>query len=320
MVTIKDVARKAGVSISTASYALNHDPRVKSDTKERILQVAKELNYYPSGAARNLKMKKKFTIGMCISDFGGPVYHEFLTGVHKELLNHGYNLIVTSGKSAERLLLERQIDAAIINDIHISDEILLMVCNESFPIIVLDRHLNHEHIHELMVENETLAYEMTKHLIEQGYQTIGYLGGSINSFDNLHRFKGFIKAIEEAGLSTEYYYQGDFTKESGYQLVKSLIETKQGLPRAFFAGNDEMAIGAMEALKEANIKIPMDVAVAGFDDIELAKYYHPSLTTVRIDRFKLGKHIAKQLMQIINQEDLDQTIPTPAQLVIRESS
>jgi len=298
MVTIKDVAKKAGVSISTASYALNNDPRVKKETKERILAIAEALNYLPSGTARNLKMKKNKTIGVCVTDFGGPVWTDLLEGIHTEILEQGYNLIVTSGKSAERMLLERQTDAVIVNDSTISNELIARVSNENFPVVVVGRHLNLDHVYEMIIENERPAYELTNYLIEQNYKTIGYLSGVEDAYDNLYRFKGFVKALLENNLDTSFYYKGNFTKASGYEVVKGLIDSKKALPRALFCANDEMAIGAMDALKASGYHIPKDIAVVGFDDIELSQYYTPSLTTIRIDRKEFGKETAKLILKI----------------------
>jgi len=298
MITIKDVAKKAGVSISTASYALNNDSRVKKETKERIIKIAEELNYIPSGTARNLKKKKNKTIGVCVTEFGGPVWTELLEGIHTEILEQGYNLIVTSGKSAERMLLDRQTDAVIVNDSSLPDDLIRRVSNENFPIVVLGRHVNHPHVYEMMIENEASAYTMTKFLLDKGYQSIGYLSGVEDAYDNLYRFKGFVKALSEINKDIPFYYKGDFTKQSGYNTIKQIINENKVMPEALFCANDEMAIGAMDALKKSGYHIPKDIAVVGFDDIELSRYYTPPLTTIKIDRIQFGKDVAKHILKI----------------------
>src|SRR5690554_4536344 len=147
-----------------------------------------------------------------------------------------------------------------------------------------------------MLKNEEIVYELVIDMIKKGHKKIGYVSGSPNSFDNLHRFKGLVKALTEHNLSTEYYYKGDFTKESGYIVGKKLIESKDTLPDFIFCANDEMAIGMMDAFKEQNIKIPEDVAVAGFDNIELSNYYSPRLTTIDVEHLSWGRELSKALI------------------------
>lgn len=319
MVTIKDVARAAGVSISTVSYAFNGDHRVKDETRKRILAIAKELNYYPSGAARNLKRKKTNTIGVFVSGFGGPFYNELLDGIHLELTNLGYAIIISSNSSARRLILERQIDAAIIHDVSLDDELLTIQATRDFPIIVLDRHLKGENIYEMVNENEKAAYMLVEHLIDKGYKKIGYLSGVVETYDNLHRFKGFVKAITKHGYSTDYYYKGEFTQESGYKVGCKIAENKEDID-ALFCANDEMAIGVMEAFRKHSIRIPEDIAIVGCDDIEVSKYYQPSLTTISYNRRKWGREVANTLVRVLKGEKDIEIKQLIGKLVIRDSA
>ncbi len=318
MVTIKEVSKLAGVSISTTSYALNNDPRVKESTRKKVLEAAKKLNYTPNGSARNLKRKSTNTIGVFLDGFSRPTYHKLLDGINIELIKLGYSIIVSSGKSAERLLLERQVDAAIIHDRTVSDEIIKRVASTNFPIVVLDRTLESKNIYGFMIENTEVTYKLTKLLIEKGYKDICFISGPI-TYDSLHRYKGFIRAMDEHDLNTDKYYRGDWTIESGYNIVKNVLKN-QNVPEVFFCANDEMAIGVMDALKEYDYKIPDDVAVVGFDNIELAKYYTPSLTTIHIDRFLWGSDVARLVYALIKKEDDFSRFARPSgEIIIRNS-
>lgn len=318
MVTIKDVAKKAGVSISTASYAINDDPRISKKTKEKVLEVARSLNYYPNAAARNLKRKKTNIVGVFVDGFKGPVYSKILDGIHLELTNNKYNIIVSSGESGRKLLLERQVDGAIIIDRSLSDELIIHVAKNGIPCILLDRRLSGKNIYESMLKNEEIVYELIVEMIKKGYRKIGYVSGSPNSYDNLHRFKGLVKALTEHNLSTEYYYKGDFTKESGYIAGKQILNSGD-LPDFIFCANDEMAIGVMDAFIEQNIKIPEDIGVAGFDNIELSYYYTPKLTTIDVEHFSWGRELSKAIIKIIEKKAKKINVEANCKIIYRES-
>lgn len=321
MVTIKDVAKKAGVSLSTASYAMNDDRRISDKTKAHVLRIAEELGYLPSGTARNLKKQQSHTIVACMTEFGGPVHTKLLVGIQKELLAQGYSLLVASGKSAAKMLLERNADGAIVNDSSLANDLIMRVANPNFPVIVLNRHLQSEHIIEMNIENQLPTYEMTKHLINRGYHDIAYLSGVEQSYDNLYRFKGFVKAMSEAQLSAEHYYKGNFTMESGSQLIHSLIREKKPVHRAFFCANDEMAIGVIKTLKYYGYHVPNDVAVAGFDDIELSEYIQPTLSTVHVNREGFGTLVARNIVALCQTKaPFEKKTKVSTELIIRQST
>ncbi|MDF2699485.1 MAG: Sugar-binding transcriptional regulator, LacI family [Haloplasmataceae bacterium] len=319
MVTIKDVAREAGVSISTASYALNDDPRISKDTKERVLEVAKQLQYYPNAAARNLKRKRTNIVGVFVDGFAGPIYSSILDGIHLELINNGFSIVVSSGDSGKQLLLERQVDGAIIMDHHLEDDLIKHVAKNGMPIIILDRNLSGENIFVSMMNSEEIVYQLIVEMIKKGYKKIGYLSGPDNSYDNLHRLKGLVRALTEYNLSTDYYYKGEFTKLSGYNVAKNLIATEKNLPEFIFCANDEMAIGLMDAFIELGVRIPQDIAVAGFDNIEISSYITPKLTTVNVDRFNWGRDLASALIDLLINKCDSVHVDTKCNIIYRES-
>ncbi|NLC95261.1 MAG: LacI family transcriptional regulator [Bacilli bacterium] len=319
MVTIKDVAKKAGVSISTASYAINNDPRISKETKEKILEVAKKLNYHPYAAARNLKRKRTNNIGVFVDGFTGPVYPRIIEGIHAGSRRNNFNIIVSTGQSAKALLLERQVDGAVVIDRGLDDETLVHVAKHGVPIIVLDRDISGKNIFTSMINNEEVSYELIVSMIKKGYRKIGYVAGPVTSYDNLHRFKGFIKALTEYNLPTTYYYKGDFTKASGYRIGKEIIESSNDLPDFLFCANDEMAIGVLDSFRELNIKVPDDIAIAGFDNIELSMYCTPKLTTVAIDHIKWGEELAQALVDILVNNATTINVNTKGKIIYRES-
>lgn len=299
MASIKDVAKAAHVSISTVSYALNDDPRIPEVTASRIRLIASEIGYFPSAAARNLKKRSTNTVLVAISDFGGPVYHELLDGIHRHLMNEGYTMIVSTGLSSANLLKERSADAAIVSDIHISSETLVRTAAHFGPIIVLDRDLTGESIHSLTIDNAKAMEELTKRIVSSGAKRLAFVNGVFETFDNRTRREGFLNALREHGLEPEPELVGNFTKASGERLAEEFLTEGRPLPEAFVCANDEMAIGIIDVLKRSGYRIPTDVKVSGFDDIDLASYVVPRLTTVKIDHRGWGKMAAAAAIDLI---------------------
>ncbi|EOD01203.1 LacI family DNA-binding transcriptional regulator [Caldisalinibacter kiritimatiensis] len=321
MATLKDVAKKAKVSLSTASYALNGGERVSKETREKVLKAAVELNYHPNGIARSLKKQKTNTIGLFVHDFSGPFYNEIIQGIQDSCKNFGYDLIVCTNNSSKRFLKEKLVDGAIIIDPYIPDDLLISVADRNFPIITMDRELNNDYIYNILLDNKKGAYDITTHLIKLGINTIGYISGPDNSYDNRRRFQGYKDALIDNNkrFSEKLVLHSDFTEKGGYEIVKEYAQ-KNSLPEAFFCSNDEMAIGAINALKELGIKIPEDIGIVGFDNINISKYISPQLTTVNIPRFNWGAKCVEILMKLLNKEQMsERLIMIPVELVVRNS-
>ncbi len=318
MATIKDVAKAANVSISTVSYSLNNDPRIPEKTAAVIKKIAHDIGYFPSAAARNLKKRNTQTIMVAIADFGGPVYHNLLDGIHHELAKSNYTMIVSTGKSSENLLKERSADGAIITDISISDESLCKIAGSFRPIVVLDRDLDYDNIFTMTIDNQRAMSEMTMAIINEGYQKIAFVHGVKASYDNIERYLGFKKTMKKANLEIFQEYEGNFTKASGNELIKRLLQENAELPEMFVAANDEMALGIIEALQAAGHKVPGEYGVSGFDDIEMAVYTRPQLSTVRIDYLAWGRAIAATTLSLLKNQPVH-LHKQPGNVVIRES-
>jgi LacI family transcriptional regulator len=317
MATIKDVAKIAGVSISTASYALNDQPNVHPETKKRILEVAKSLNYFPHFSARHMKTKRTGNIGVFIYGFAGPIFSDVLEGIHVTLQKNHYNILVSSGKASTIMLQERQVDAAIIFDNNLSDETLLHYASNGSPVCVLDRHLSGPNIFQSVIDNHELVYAFMKEIILKGYQKLAYLSGPNDAYNNNDRYIGFKKALLEHHLDHEYY-QGDFTISGGYEIGK-MVALKKNKPDFVFCANDESAIGFAQALKEENVKIPQTIALAGFDNIQMGQYSIPKLTTIGIDHFKWGEHVANLMLSIVKNNETIKVKKPEGKIYWRES-
>ncbi|GGE03933.1 LacI family transcriptional regulator [Marinithermofilum abyssi] len=324
MATIKDVAERAGVSISTVSLALNNQPHVRPETRRRVLKAAKQLNYRPNGIARDLKSSKTETIGLILSDLAGPFYSELIRGIQDVTAAYGYDLVVVSAigdspKSA-RYIQEKRTDGMVVLAHSIPSDLILEAARPEFPIVVLDRELKSDHVYSVVVDNRKAAFDATMYLLDKGYRQVAYLGGPSDSADNAKRFDGFREAIMSRQLTVEpkWLLQGNFTKEGGHRAVR-LLAAQGLLPEAIFSANDEMAIGAMEALAELGVKVPEEVAVVGFDDIQLARYVRPGLTTVHQPMYDMGTIAANLLFRRLQGDDSVRSVVMETKLVVRES-
>jgi LacI family transcriptional regulator len=318
-ITLKDVAKQAGVSIAAASYALNGTGTISKTTRERVLQAAEELNYHPNAFARNLKSQKSGTIGIFITRFSGLFYEDILEGIHHTVLDTDFELIVCpESRPVNKHLTQRQVDGAIVFDSKISSDLLLNLASASFPIIVLDRLVDSPYLYPVLLDNEQGAKETFHHLYNQGARRIFYITGASDSLDNAERMHAFVDEAQRNDVAI-HIYSGNFTQESGYD-VGRLIVRSGDFPEAVFCGNDQMAIGLIKALNESHIRVPEDVAVVGFDDIPIAEYMQPSLTTVGYSRFSWGAQAAAQLIDFLRNGTPIQPVRIPAHLIPRDSS
>lgn len=316
MSTIKDVAKRAGVSISTASYALNNHPNVHEDTRARILKAAEELDYYPNANARNLKTKKTGNVGVFIYGFGGPIFSDILEGIRNQLQKHGFNIIVTSGKSSSVLLKERQVDAAIVFDNNILDEVLVQYAKSS-PLVVLDRTLQSDNIYHSMIDNEGLTYDFITRMIDKGYKNFSYLSGPKDAYNNQERLVGFTKALKDKGLKMKRLFEGDFTIHGGHEIAMNLEVLNEN--EFIFCANDESAIGLIQGLNKRGIQVPNQISVSGFDGIYLSEYIEPKLSTISIDHYGWGKLIAKFVIAKLQKQQTDDLEHPKAEIILRES-
>ena len=318
MAGIKDIAKKAGVSISTVSYALNNNPKVTEETRKRIIAIANEMGYVPNGAARMLRARKTKIIGVFFSDYSGTFYGKLLKGMRETLNEQGYELVVCSGKQSRRLLLEKMMDGAIILDESFSNQELLTYAEQGHKIVVLDRGIEHKNIKTVLLSNkkgaELAILELLKNEIKQLYVITGPEG----SYDSRRRIQGVEETLQRFPGIELIRLTGDFTKEAGRAAAQKIAENHTE-PVAIFCLNDEMAIGVYKYLKQTKLVVGKDVYIVGFDNIELSEYVEPRLTTIDYSTFKWGAVATKNLLKLLSNKEVE-NIKIDVELVKGKSS
>lgn len=310
-VTIKDIARKANVSHTTVSRALNNKSRIKSDTKEKILSIAKQLNYRPDFIARSLVMRRTKTLGLVITTIANPFYTELSQGIETTAIGLGYNIILCSTNydlSAEKkyidMLESKGVDGIIFTSAHMGDPNIIGLAEEEFPIILVNRRTYHPIVRDKVdyvgVDNLRGGFLAVEHLIKLGHERIGVIGGSSESSVGFERLEGGKKALAAYGLegAGDYFLEGDFLRGSGYQGGKRFLEMEKR-PTAIFATNDYMALGAYQAIMEGGIKVPEEIALIGFNDIEFTSMKGIELTTIGQKKYEMGALAVKTLVDRI---------------------
>lgn len=305
VISIKDIAKKAGVSISTVSYALNRSSKVTEETASRILAIAKELNYVPNAAARNLKRRETKIIGAFLTDYNGVFYGDLLQGMKEVLNKNGYDLIVCSGKQSHRLLPEKMIDGAIVLDALFSSEELLLHADRGHKLVVLDRELIHPNINQVLLDNKAGAGLAVEYLIEQGHRKIYIVTGPPDSFDSNQRLQAVKQTIDRNQPIECISIQGKFDKLSGEQAAHQIMQDYTE-PVAVFCLNDEMSIGMYNAVQKSDFRIGEHIHLIGFDNMELTQYTQPRLATIDYSKHKWGSIASEQLLKLIACEEVDQ--------------
>ena len=299
-ITIKDIARMANVSHTTVSRALNDKSRIKNETKEKILTIAKELDYRPDFIARSLVMKRTRTLGLVITTIANPFYTELAQGIETTARRLGYNIILCSTHSdlsTEKqyidMLRSKGVDGIIFTSAHMGDPNILGLADEGFPIILLNRRTYHPLVKEKVdyvgVDNILGGFLAVEHLIKLGHRRIGVIGGSTESSVGFERLEGGKKALATYGLEVigDYFLEGDFLKGSGYRGGKEFLKMTEP-PTAIFAANDYMALGTYQAIVEEGVRVPEEVAIVGFNDIEFTAMRGVELTTVGQKKYEMG--------------------------------
>ncbi|MDF2152784.1 LacI family DNA-binding transcriptional regulator [Vibrio sp. CAU 1672] len=326
-VTIKDVAKKANVSIATVSYAINGCNRVSEKKRQHILKVADELNYVANTNAKQLKQKKSKSIGLFFNYWFGPVYSELVKGIEKVCHQQGYDLVACSmygneNSTAHKYIRDRVVDGAIVLTKSFDNEFLMSVAGENFPMVVLDRELSAPHIYNILIDNFGGAFSATKELVLKGCKDIYFFTGPEDSYDSQKRFDGYISALGYFSIPVKKHYliRSDFTEKTAYAQMGKLFEQGKR-PDAVFAANDEMAIGIIRAAKRYGVEIPSQMKLVGFDDIHMAELMIPSLSTVTHEKEGMGEVAASTLVSALNAQadGLKPLTILPTKLMLRET-
>ena len=307
MVSIKDIAKKAGVSISTVSYALNGNPKITEETAEKIRRIAKELNYVPHAGARSLKKRESNIIGVFLTNYSGVFYGHLLQGISETLSKNGYDMIVCSGKRSHRFIPERRIDGAIVLDATFSTDELKEYAEKGHKIVVLDRELPHPNIGQVLLDNKAGSTLAIDYLIEKGHRNIYLVTGPKDNYDSMQRTEAVIQAVNHYKNMYPIEFsiiEGDFNKESGLRAAKQILENYKE-PVSVFCLNDEMAIGMYDYLQSTPYKVGEHVHIIGFDNIELSSYMTPRLSTIEYSKRKWGSLAAELLLNLIQDKPVE---------------
>ncbi|SJZ32816.1 transcriptional regulator, LacI family [Selenihalanaerobacter shriftii] len=312
-VTIKDIAKESGVSITTVSRVLNDKPDVSSKTKEKVKEVIDRLGYKPSGVARGLVLQKTYTIGLIIPDISNPFFPEVARGIEDKAKEMDYSVIFCNTdndhlaeKEAIKLMKSKQVDGILLSLSIENKEELKKLEEDDFPVVQIDRKVPNSELPSVTIDNVLSAYNATEHLIQLGHTQIVHITGDLGTKTAQDRLKGFKKAINGSEISykEEWILEGDYSKESGYNLMKSLLK-EPPQPTAIFAANDLMAIGAYGAAYDLGLEIPEDISIVGHDDIDIASVIRPGLTTMVQPKYELGKKAAEILIDELERKNID---------------
>ncbi|MFZ5817060.1 MAG: LacI family DNA-binding transcriptional regulator [Bacillota bacterium] len=334
MTTIRDLARRAGVSVATISRVLNNYPDVSEETKQRVLRLVSELDYRPSNAARSLVTRRSNVIGVFfLRDHENmvvihPFFQEVLVGFKRAVGQAGFDMLFfTSQKPGDtdfsytKRCLQHQVDGVVLMGVERHDPGVTELAASGIPCIAVDVDVLGRRAGYVMSDNQSGARRAVEHLQSLGHRRIALINGIANSRVGHDRFVGYCDALARAGIPyrSEYVRDYDFTWEHGYQAMQELLELPEP-PTAIFAAADYTAMGAIKAIHERGLRIPQDVALVGFDDIQVASMVHPALTTIRQDKEALGRAAGEALVRLIENPDASPPIITlPTELVIRES-
>lgn len=328
--TLKDIAKKANVSVATASLALNNSEKVNHKTYKKVKKIAEELNYTPNARARALVKKATETIGLVIPEVENPFFAEMAQSIKNTIKESGYNLILcsTEYKSEEELryinlfksgLVDGAIFACLGDMMEEHNRMIIDLVKNNTPVVFVDREINNYNlIPVIKTDLFEGAYNIATYLIKNGHKKIGFVGQSAE------RVKGYKKALtdNDIEINQDLIYYDYLTIEGGYKVGKKIVALNK-LPTALICLNDEMAMGVIQSLTSAKINVPGDISVVGIDNIRMSEYYNPSLTTLHIPKKEMGKKAAEVLLKRIKNEELnsdEQLIIFPTELIVRKSS
>lgn len=333
-ITIKDIAKVAEVSHSTVSRALRDHPAIASETVTRIKKIAADMSYVPSAVARGLKTKRSQALGVIVNRIDDPFFSEILQGIEDVLQEAGYSLFVAASNrdpSREKTIVlamrERQVDGVIVCTTQFGDEHRSQLEHFGFPIVAIGNLEGTDYKWLVYHDDFYGSVQITKYLIELGHRKIAYLGNSRAERTTRGRLKSFLQEMNAANLPIpdEYIYHCPNGRPEGGEIgVKHYVDLDDP-PTAIICFNDMMAIGVIKALRVAGLQVPRDCSVVGFDDIPIAAYTYPSLTTLKQPKYQLGYEAAKMMYKVLqSQSEISsakgQTLILRGELVVRETT
>lgn len=329
MATIREVSKFANVSVATVSRVVNGNKWVSEPTRQKVLAAMKELGYKPNSFARSLATNKSETIGMVVGDLSGPFFGGMMNSAEASVRQAGKHLIITSGhdsieseRGAIDFLLQRRVDGLILHlDVMPDEDIIRLSDNGGVPIALVNRHISELSDHCISVDNDMGGYLAAKHLIDLGHTDIACIAGPLYKKDARNRLAGYRRAIEQAGLTynEDLVVESDYTELGGKASIERLGRRKVTYS-AVFAHNDHMAIGAMNTLKRQGFNLPGDCSIVGYDDMVMARYVEPSLTTITIPVNEFGTQSAHLALKLCGEKTDPITYQFEPKLTVRRST
>lgn len=328
--TIKDVAKLAGVSISTVSRVINNSKPVSPEVRRKVLDAIKQLDYKPNEVARSLVTRKSNLIGVIVTDIGNSYVAEMVRGIEEVGRMYNFDIILSSSYGNEdaelkfiNFLTRKQVEGIILISEKNENKVIDEIQSYRIPFIYINRYYNKYDLPTVSIDNSKASFDMTEYLIGQGHERLLYV--SYESDDEysveMSKIEGYNKAIKEKAKKGFLFNAKGFRIEDGYEMGKSILDfVKENKITAIFCGHDELAIGLMSYCYDNNIKIPEDISICGFGDKSIASIYRPRLTTVREPFYDIGAVAIRSVIKKIKGEELEEDkIVLPYQIIKRES-
>lgn len=328
VISIKDLAEIAEVSHSTVSRALHHSPLVNGETGDRIRQLAVQMGYRPSAIARSLVTRKTWTIGVVVTTIADPFIAEVVSGIEEKANDCGYSVfLANSNADPEREMKvvhsfhERRVDGILVTASRVGAIYVPMLSEMNVPIVLINNQHPSDFAHSVVIDNVTASRKAVEHLVKLGHKRIAYIGDRYGYQSDTERFAGYRQALEYADVSflPELVVHGDGKAESAGPAIERLFEAATS-PTAIFCYNDMTALGALRAIRRRGLKVPDDVSLVGFDDLFIASYTQPLLTTVRQPHRQMGLMAMEMLLKLFSAEQAKTSVKVEGELIVREST
>jgi LacI family transcriptional regulator len=326
---MREVAEQAGVSVTTVSHVINNSRPVNPETRTRVEQAMQDLGYQPNVLARSLRRGKTQTIGVILPDNTNPYFAEVVRGIEDTSFSQGYSVILCNSDNDldkehlyTNVLIEKQVDGIIFVAAGLSEENIRNLQKRGVPSVLVDRQVPGVEIDSVFADNQAGGFLATNHLLSLGHEAIACISGPGGVRSSSERIAGYRQALEASGLhpNPDWIFEGDFQFLGGHSAARFFLES-QPKPTAIFACNDLMAIGALHFAHENQLRIPSDLSIIGFDDIRLAEFSNPPLTTIRQSKDRMGSLAADLLLgRLANGSRAVQQEIVEVQLVLRGST
>lgn len=329
MTTIREVAESAGVSYATVSHVINNTRLVSPETRQRVLAAMDSLNYRPNALARSLRQGKTNTIGLVLPDSANPFFAEISRGIEDQAFKKGYSVFLCNTETDVKrelfyvdVLSKKQVDGIIFVAAGDQADSVDFLLRRKMPLVMIDRDVPTVEADAVLTDHELGGFLATQHLLELGHTRIACIAGQSSITPSAARITGYRRALAQAGIASDesLILRGDYHAQSGMDITHSILQMDPR-PTAIFALNDLMALGALRALAEAGYSVPRDMAVVGYDDLEIARFTNPPLTTIAQPKKEIGTQAVDLLVDRVSHRSRPPSrLILPPELIVRRST